>query len=103
MLVFALLAAGLGAALTLLSLFLRPAVEDGGGAEAAPEGVPEETRPPSRAELRWWGLPLAAVGLIATTLTLLDRSLETTLLLGVGAGAPAGLLAAWLIRKFDPH
>jgi hypothetical protein len=105
MLVFALLATGLGIALTALSLFVRPVPDPGAPSEAPPEGstpegcTPEGAHPPSRAELRCWGLPLVAMGLLATTLGGLDRPVETTVIISLGAGLPLGLVAAWLIQR----
>ena len=83
MLVFYLLATGVGAALLVLSLFLSPAAR------------------PSTGELRLYAFPLLAVGSLGTTLHLLERPFLTTVSLSLAVGVPTGLLATWLLHRFD--
>ncbi len=97
MFLFFLLAAGIGGALTLLSLLLPEAgIPRAAGVEAPIDAPPPLALTPGR--LRTVALPLLAVGALGATLHLLDRGFVTTITLGLLVGIPTGLAGAWLIQ-----
>lgn len=92
MLVFALVAAGIGLALTTLSLFLPPRA---GPDPKALEGATH----PQGVVFRLVGMPLMAAGLLGLLLALLGRPFTTNLAVSLALGLPVGLVAALILGQ----
>lgn len=98
MFLFFLLAAGIGGALTALSLLLPEAgILRATGADEPANAPPPLALTPAR--LRTVALPLLAVGALGATLHGLDRGDVISVSLALLVGIPTGLAGAWLIQR----